>query len=189
EVRRRRAVGLRRQSRRLRTPPQAGRSPLPAGRNRVVPRRGDEQLHLEPSLDLQAPARARRLPGTAVPHRRGTRVRRQPARADRPRRSGGRRQDRRPGGRDRARHAAELHREQALVVSPLRAAAVVALAALLVAPSTRAGENPRLTRDQAIAIFLGYSKGADVLKRYPPKPTTDASFKNETWNVSGWAEG
>src|SRR5262249_52559211 len=92
-----------------------------------------------------------------------------------------------PGDRDRARHAAELHREQTLVVSPLRAAAVVALAALLLAPSARAAENPRLRRDQAVATFLGYGKGAGWLKRYPPKPTTDASFKSGTWTVNVWA--
>jgi hypothetical protein len=57
----------------------------------------------------------------------------------------------------------------------------------LLAPSTSAAESPRLTRDQAIAIFLGYGKVADWLKRYPPKPTTDASVENGTWTVNVWS--
>ena len=45
------------------------RAPLPARGGRLVPRRRDEQLHLEPALDVPRPARPRRLPGAALPRR------------------------------------------------------------------------------------------------------------------------
>jgi hypothetical protein len=54
-------------------------------------------------------------------------------------------------------------------------------------PATGAATNPRLTRDQAIAIFVGYDKVADWLKRYPPSPTTDATYDNGSWTVNVWS--
>jgi hypothetical protein len=54
-------------------------------------------------------------------------------------------------------------------------------------PTTGAAANPRLTRDQAIAIFVGFDKVADWLNRYPPNPTTDATYKNGSWTVNVWS--
>ena len=56
----------------------------------------------------------------------------------------------------------------------------VVLAALLLALPAQAAAKPRLTKDQAIQIFVAYDKVADWLTRYPPKPTTDATFR------TGW---
>ena len=47
--------------------------------------------------------------------------------------------------------------------------------------------SPRLTKDQATQIFVGYDKVADWLGRYPPKPTTDATFNAGTWTVNVWS--
>ena len=65
---------------------------------------------------FRAPARPRRLPGPALPRRLAGRARGEPRAADAcSSRSAS--ASARPGDRDRARHAAELHRQQALVVS------------------------------------------------------------------------
>jgi hypothetical protein len=86
----------------------------------------------------------------------------------------------------------------------VRIAAVAALALVLVstahAGTTTAVPNPvttttpalaqaqpRTTRDQAIALFLADDKVADWLKRYPPKPVTDATFKQGVWTVNVWS--
>ncbi len=50
-----------------------------------------------------------------------------------------------------------------------------------------AATQPRLTRDQAIQIFVAYDKVADWLKRYPPKPTTDATYDKGSWTVHVWS--
>ena len=103
------------------------------------------------------------------------------------------------GDRDRPRHAAELPRQQALVVPPLR------LARRRVALRARARSARRTPRDDDVRpdadhrhadrdraadaaahdegrrrsqLFLAYPKVADWLKRYPPKPVTDATFAN-----------
>jgi hypothetical protein len=47
--------------------------------------------------------------------------------------------------------------------------------------------QPRTTKSQAIALFLAYDKVADWLKRYPPKPVTDATFKEGVWTVNVWS--
>jgi hypothetical protein len=39
----------------------------------------------------------------------------------------------------------------------------------------------------AIARFLADRKVRDWLARYPPKPTTDATFKEGTWTVNVWS--
>ena len=93
----------------------AARTPLPARGDRLVRRRRDEQLLLEPALDVPRAARALRLPGHALPRRLAVALLANllfllRARRARPR------QDRRAGDRDRPRDAAELRREQALVV-------------------------------------------------------------------------
>jgi hypothetical protein len=85
----------------------------------------------------------------------------------------------------------------------VRLAAVAALALALV-PAAHAGTTtsvpnpittttplaqtqPRTTKNQAIALFLAYGKVADWLKRYPPKPVTDATFKQGIWTVNVWS--
>jgi hypothetical protein len=82
----------------------------------------------------------------------------------------------------------------------VRLAAVAALALALV-PAAHAGTttsvpNPtttttplaqtqsRTTKEQAIALFLANDKVANWLKRYPPKPITDATFKQGIWTVN-----
>src|SRR6185503_4149015 len=92
--------------------------------------------------------------------------------------------DRVADGCDRARHPAELHREQALVVPQLRTIAI-AVAALALVPAARAGTTttttnplgppaavsgakPQLSRSEVIARFLAYPKVHDWLERYPP---------------------
>jgi hypothetical protein len=85
----------------------------------------------------------------------------------------------------------------------VRLAAVAALALALV-PVAHAGTTtsvpnpvttttplaqtqPRTTKKQAIALFLANDKVADWLKRYPPKPVTDATFKQGIWTVNVWS--
>ena len=92
-----------------------GGLPLPRRGNVLVPRRGNEQLHLEPRLDVPGGPRPRRLPGAPVSRGLDGCPRRQPRAPDGARRAR-RRQGRGPGDRDRARDAAELRRQQAVVV-------------------------------------------------------------------------
>lgn len=81
-------------------------------------------------------------------------------------------------------------------------AVIVALVALALVPAARADTTvpnpltttsalaqttPRTTKNQAIALFLANRKVADWLKRYPPKPTTDATFKDGIWTVNVWS--
>jgi hypothetical protein len=47
--------------------------------------------------------------------------------------------------------------------------------------------EPRTTKNQATALFLANDKVADWLKRYPPKPQTDATFKQGIWTVNVWS--
>jgi hypothetical protein len=85
----------------------------------------------------------------------------------------------------------------------VRLAAVAALALGLV-PAAHAGtttsvpnpitttssltqSSPRTTKSQAIALFLANNKVADWLKRYPPKPVTDATFAQGIWTVNVWS--
>jgi hypothetical protein len=85
----------------------------------------------------------------------------------------------------------------------VRLAAVAALALALV-PAAHAGTTtsvpnpittttplaqttPRTTKNQAIALFLANHKVSDWLKRYPPKPVTDATFKQGIWTVNVWS--
>ena len=85
----------------------------------------------------------------------------------------------------------------------MRLAAVAALALALI-PAAHAGTTtsvpnpittttplaqtqPRTTKNQAIALFLANDKVADWLKRYPPKPVTDATFKQGIWTVNVWS--
>ncbi len=47
--------------------------------------------------------------------------------------------------------------------------------------------QPRTTKHQAITLFLANDKIADWLRRYPPKPVTDATFKQGIWTVNVWS--
>jgi hypothetical protein len=47
--------------------------------------------------------------------------------------------------------------------------------------------TPHLPKDEAIARFLADREVRDWLARYPPKPTTDATFKAGTWTVNVWS--
>jgi hypothetical protein len=85
----------------------------------------------------------------------------------------------------------------------VRFAAVAALALALV-PAAHAGTTtsvpnptttttplaqtqPRTTKKQAIALFLANDKVAQWLKRYPPNPITDATYKDGIWTVNVWS--
>ncbi|HEY8646491.1 MAG TPA: hypothetical protein VIL77_11485, partial [Gaiellaceae bacterium] len=85
----------------------------------------------------------------------------------------------------------------------MKIAAVAALALALV-PAAHAGTTtsvpnpittttplaqtqPRTTKSQATALFLANDKVAGWLKRYPPKPVTDATFKQGIWTVNVWS--
>src|SRR5262249_6712830 len=124
------------------------------------------------------------------------------------------RQGRLAGDRDRARDAAELPRQQTLVVpAPLmRLTLVAVLAALLACGAASAGtptayvydangrliETPiapvapaaNLTKEHATAALLAYPKVARWLERYPKGSlVTDATYKDvsRSWNVNVWS--
>jgi len=54
-------------------------------------------------------------------------------------------------------------------------------------PASVSGAQPHLKRAEVIARFLAYPKVHDWLKRYPPKPETDASYSLGDWTVHVWA--
>jgi hypothetical protein len=89
----------------------------------------------------------------------------------------------------------------------LRLAAVVVLA-LVLAPAALGGTTttepslpnvltgptlqqpvatPRATEQQALDIFLQYPKVASWLKRYPPHPRTEATYKQGQWTIGVWS--
>jgi hypothetical protein len=47
--------------------------------------------------------------------------------------------------------------------------------------------KPRATEEQAVKLFTADDKVADWLQRYPPKPTTDATFADGIWTVNIWS--
>jgi hypothetical protein len=80
------------------------------------------------------------------------------------------------------------------------AVAAALAAALLVAPVAAAGTTTttvptqtltpakaQLSDQQATDIFLGSAKVRAWLKRYPPKPVTQATFENGNWTVDVWS--
>jgi hypothetical protein len=93
----------------------------------------------------------------------------------------------------------------------MRRLAVLALCALALAPGAEAGTptapvydaggklietpfapvpvQPRLSERQATSKLFSHGKVADWLARYPPKPTTEATFDAETraWTVKVWS--
>ena len=109
-------------------------------------------------------------------------LRRQPALAVRLPRLARPREDRRAGARDRPRDAAELPREQALVVPPLRLVAALALAGRACSrPRAHgrrgAGFRRRLTREQrdpsSSSPTRRSPRGSSATR---PNPATDATF-------------
>jgi hypothetical protein len=54
-------------------------------------------------------------------------------------------------------------------------------------PSALSGDQPRLKQTEVIARFLAYPKVRDWLKRYPPKPETDATYSLGEWTVNVWS--
>src|SRR5204863_5222815 len=135
-----------------------------------------------PRLDVSPSARPHGVPGPALPARFARGVRRESLVADLARR-GGSRQDRLAGDRGRPRHAAQLPREQALVVpeTALRRLVGVAVAALVLIPVAHAAQTQNtahLTKAQAKQIFLADAKVADWLSRYPRRgPTVTATYE------------
>jgi hypothetical protein len=90
-----------------------------------------------------------------------------------------------------------------MLARTLKVLAVAALALALV-PAAHAGtttgvSNPLTqtsplvpvkavsTKQQVISVFLRYGKVARWLERYPPHPTTDATYKDGTWMVNVWS--
>jgi len=57
----------------------------------------------------------------------------------------------------------------------------------LAPPAAVSGDKPHLARAEVIARFLAVPKVRDWLKRYPPKPETDASYSLGEWTVNVWA--
>src|SRR5260221_2323353 len=43
------------------------------------------------------------------------------------------------------------------------------------------------TEQRAISAFVHFGKVAKWLERYPPRPTTDATFKDGIWTVNVWS--
>ena len=56
-------------------------------------------------------------------------------------------------------------------------------------PAATQPAEPRLSEDAAVETFLEHPKVARWLERYPPEPTTDASFDADdaTWTVHVWS--
>ena len=76
----------------------------------------------------------------------------------------------------------------ALALVPAAHAGTTTTTATIPTPQVPATETtPRSTKEQAIQLFLAYDKVADWLKRYPPKPVTDATFAQGVWTVNVWS--
>ena len=113
---------------------------------RLVRRRRGVELLVEPPLDVRAPEGHFALQGMRFFVVSVARVRSSTSSGSFVFLDGlGWRQDRLAGDRDRSRHAAELPRQQALVLPPLRLAVVLALAAARSCRRRRRG-RPRLAR-------------------------------------------
>ncbi len=64
------------------------------------------------------------------------------------------------------------------------------VAAAALAPAAAHGATPakqRLTSGGATQLFLAHPKVASWLDRYPPDPTSDATFENGVWTVHVWS--
>ena len=203
------AIGLRGQPRRLRAARPLGSS-LPPGGGLLLPRRGDEQLHLEPSLDVPPAARPPRLPGGSIPRRLDVALGANLAAPRRPRRPRPP-EDSRPGDRDRARHAVELPREQALELPALTRRGVAGrrsrraragcsgggrvphLSGLRLGgqPRSRRRSCPRtspaasLAEREAIQLALGNRKVADWVERYDGQKLDEGGHASTRRAASG----
>src|SRR5262249_8390434 len=142
-----------RQPRRVRRAARRRRPPLSAGRRLLVRGRGDEQLPVEPELDVPASPGEPLPSGRPLPARLARRSGIEPAPASgagRTRRG----QDRRAGDRDHPRHAVQLRRQQALVVQAVRRAAfAAALLLLLGAAPAGAATQPATTTAPKLTGF------------------------------------
>jgi hypothetical protein len=66
-------------------------------------------------------------------------------------------------------------------------AVLLPAAASAAASAAAKPEQRQLTKDQAINLFVADPKVASWLDRYPPDPTTDATFESGTWTVMVWS--
>jgi hypothetical protein len=73
----------------------------------------------------------------------------------------------------------------------LTGAAALAAVLLTLAGNASAASSPepRLTESEVVRAFLAYPKVERWLERYPPGPTTDASFDEDegSWTVHVWS--
>ncbi|MFL5927150.1 MAG: hypothetical protein ACJ77E_09455 [Gaiellaceae bacterium] len=72
----------------------------------------------------------------------------------------------------------------AALVPAARAATTPSVSNPLTTTTPLAQSKPRTTTNQATRLFLADHKVADWLKRYPPQPDTDATFKDGVWTVN-----
>ena len=177
----------------------------------LVRRRGDEQLLVQPALDVPRAARPLRLPGAALPGRLGRGARREPVLAARALVGSARARSWRRRSRSCG-HAAQLPRQQALVVPALmrlaRRSSLCALAPRRARGGRRANRRrpstttrpPRpdavraaerrceLTSAQATQIFLAHPKVADWLDALPAEPARPTRrSKDRVWTVKVWS--
>ena len=70
------------------------------------------------------------------------------------------------------------------LVPAARAATTTSVPNPVTTPPPVAHSKPRMTSGQATRLFLADHKVADWLKRYPPRPDTDATVKDGVWTVN-----
>ena len=70
------------------------------------------------------------------------------------------------------------------LVPTARAATTTSVPNPVTTTTPLAQPKPRTTSNQATRLFLANHKVADWLKRYPPRPQTDATFKDGVWTVN-----
>jgi hypothetical protein len=79
----------------------------------------------------------------------------------------------------------------ALLAAPAAAPAgtttTAATTTATVPTQTLPSPNPQLSNQQATDIFLGSAKVRAWLKRYPPKPITQATYADGSWTVDVWS--
>jgi hypothetical protein len=75
----------------------------------------------------------------------------------------------------------------ALVLAPAALAGTTTVANPLTATTPLAQTTPHISKQEAIARFLADRKVRNWLTRYPPKPTTDATFAQGVWTVNVWS--
>src|SRR4051794_17486869 len=148
-----RHLGVRGQHAGLRVLPERPRPGLPPGRRARLLRRGDQQLHLEPGLDVPPPARQepRRAAGSALPDGEPGGADPEPDRARHPRPRGDG-QGRGPDHRGLSRRPNLVPGQQALVlpVRPLARRPLAVVAALLLFLVVASAARADITRAQAI---------------------------------------